>query len=83
MQGSRVQAPVEEQAVLRVYQRDNSFYRSHGWGGKWHFLGVDLRSKCGRARMLNTDAGLDATEVPATSRCNRKGCRERWPGPSI
>lgn len=64
-----------------VYQRDHSWYaRSHGGAAsRFHFLGEDLASKCGRVRMLNTDDGRDVDQVPVELRCRAKGCRDLWP----
>ena len=63
---------------MNVFQRDNSFYGHHGKGGKFHFLGVDLASTCGKARMLLTDSPMDQNNVPAILRCKAKGCKEKW-----
>ena len=62
------------------YPRDFSFYcRSHGGSArKYHGMGHDLRSKCGRVRMLNADDGRPINEVPAVLRC--KVC---WPNNAL
>lgn len=62
-----------------VYQRDNSFYSTHGRGGRWHFMGDDLRSACGTVRMLNVDQPRDAGDVPLACRCRANGCAQKWP----
>jgi len=64
--------------VRVVYQRDNSWYSSHGRGGCWHFLGRDLASACGRARMLDIDNPRDQNDVPVQCCCRAKGCVEKW-----
>ena len=61
-----------------AYRRDNSFYGHHGYGSKFHFLGLDLASKCGAARMLNIDGPVEASTVPQSLRCQANGCRELW-----
>lgn len=64
---------------MKVYPRDNSFYRTHGWACKFHFLGNDLASKCGRARVLDTNSPHDALSVPMVLKCKARGCKELWP----
>jgi hypothetical protein len=64
---------------MNVYQRDHSFYAGRpGRGGKYHFLGRDLASKCGRARMLQLEDPMPARAVPTVLRCKARGCCELW-----
>lgn len=60
------------------YPRDNSFYRTHGRAGRYHFLGDDLRSKCGKVRMLDIDSPAIASEIPTQLRCRLNGCKQLW-----
>lgn len=66
------------QRATEVYQRDNSWWCSRGRGGRYHFLGNDLASRCGRARMLDTDNGVESSDVPQILRCQARGCKEHW-----
>ena len=63
-----------------VYQRDHSFYaRSRGGNAsRYHFLGNDLASACGKVRMLNTDHPARIEQIPTSLRCRAKGCVEHW-----
>jgi hypothetical protein len=72
---------VQPDGSASVYPRDHSFYmHSHGGSAsKFHFLGKDLASKCGKARMLDTDARHDAARCPTVLRCKANGCKELWP----
>lgn len=68
----------------KVYLRDVSWYSSGrgGSAGRYHFLGRDLASKCGRARMLDVDDPNDADYIASSFpslKCKAKGCRELWP----
>ncbi len=63
-----------------VYQRDASWYTSGrgGSGSRYHFLGYDLASACGKARMVDIDHPKDAQSVPSILRCRAAGCRHQW-----
>lgn len=71
------------QASGLVYLRDHSFYaNSHGGSaGRYHFMGEDLASACGLARMLDDGHPSEAASIPEVLRCRAKGCREKWPMP--
>lgn len=64
-----------------AYRRDASFYDFPGWGSQYHFCRPSdpALSRCSRRIVLVDFAGLRPAEVPALLRCQRRGCRERWP----
>jgi hypothetical protein len=66
----------------QVFPRDASFNPT-GRGGsasKYHWEGEDCASRCGRARILRSDAGLSPSHVPEILRCKARGCAESWRG---
>jgi len=75
-----METKLDKDSAAIGYQRDHSWYmRSHGGSAsKYHAMGDDLRSRCGRVRMLNTDAPRQIGEVPSILRC--KVC---WPNGDI
>ena len=65
----------------RVYRRDVSWF-PNGLGGsanRYHFMGRDLASACGRAMMLDDTRSYGAGTIPTELRCRAKGCAEKWP----
>jgi hypothetical protein len=70
----------------RAALRDASWFRSPGAASKYHVVSDDGGSACsGMPLVLETtglpvrDVTVNAGSVKAGLRCQRKGCRERWP----
>jgi len=70
----------------RAAWRDASWYRKPGTASKYHVVGDDSGSACNGAPLPLESAGLPVRDqtVPAASveehlRCQRRGCKERWP----
>ena len=59
-------------------RRDASVYRSIGHASVQHIVAAGYTSACGRSILLVEDA-VPAAEVPQESRCQRYGCKQRWP----
>lgn len=60
--------------------RDASLFRYPGMATKLHISTVDWMAECNKNRgILRESAAQKAENVPADLRCQRSGCRERWP----
>ena len=68
------------QPVAKASRRDASFWRySHSQGStKYHVIKDRLWSACGGIMLIPEDA-IDAADVPEYQRCQKPGCRKRWP----
>lgn len=68
---------------VRAARRDASCYSHPGRAWRYHVVAGDLMAACAPARVALTDfTARDATAVPDGIRCQRPGCRARWPKPS-
>lgn len=70
--------------MIRASTRDASFYRRPNVRSVkvYHVIDKPGWSACGRMLYETHDAltdGRDAAEVPAGLRCQRPGCKTRWP----
>lgn len=64
----------------RAALRDASFWSrpSTTRSVRFHIVGKDGTSACGNI-LLWIERAVDAERVKASMRCQRPGCRERWP----
>lgn len=70
--------------MKRAALRDASFYDSPGYAGRYHVAyGEGWTPACNPYGALLTETtGRDAATVPEHVRCQRPGCRKRWPKPT-
>ncbi len=46
---------------------------------RYHVVKDDGTPRCGLMLALCTEDAIDLHQVPASSRCGRRGCKEKWP----
>lgn len=76
--------------MLGAAWRDAAFFATHGRAGRYHVV-LDGRgarpertmSACGQPSVGVGPSGISElmslADVPEVLRCQRRGCRERWP----
>lgn len=80
-------ANVRDASWLRNPRHDGpGGHRTGAWGPKFHVsidhprLGESW-SACGTAFLI--DGGEELKDIPLYQRCQRRGCKERWPSPEV
>lgn len=49
------------------------------YSSRWHICAEGSRSACGECGLNDNALTVDAATVPLVDRCQRSGCRQRWP----
>jgi hypothetical protein len=70
----------------RAAMRDATSYNRPGTARRYHVVREKIFASCSRtvlvtdaADLMRTDTTVRAGSVPLILRCQRRGCREKWP----